>query len=221
MLVPSASPLIFQQGLADLGHTTGQVRLSRPPITFLLFAWLGVWAALPALALQGPAAPVAVCVVSPRVEAVHEGDALGLVPTPRPQLVVIDPLLELRIERRGQLVWHQLAPAGKPFQAPLAWPLDPIAPAEVVLLKLRPQQAPEAAFAHVQLVGASAQRMAETEALIRSLGQRAPAWLAAIEAALEAGDVALAWALLFSPQLPDADDLTALRAEVVRRGCGD
>ena len=39
--------------------------------------------------------------------------------------------------------------------------------------------------------------------------------------ALEAGDVSLAWALLFEPQLPDAGDLAALRNEVVRRGCGD
>ncbi|MEX0588180.1 MAG: hypothetical protein WD136_02890, partial [Cyanobium sp.] len=62
---------------------------------------------------------------------------------------------------------------------------------------------------------------ASTEALIRSLGQRPLAWLAAIEAALEADDVALAWALLFAPQLPEAPDLTELRAEVVRRGCGD
>lgn len=182
---------------------------------------MGVSAAPVVLALQGPQAPVAVCVVSPRVEAVHEGDALGLVPTPRPRLVVIDPLLELRIERQGRLVWQQRAAVGKTFQAPLSWPLDPIAPDEVVLLRLRPQHAPEGAFAHVQLVGASAQRMASTEALIRSLGQRPSAWLATIEAALDAGDVALAWALLFSAQLPEDRDLTDLRAEVVRRGCGD
>ena len=63
--------------------------------------------------------------------------------------------------------------------------------------------------------------MASTEALIRSLGQRPPAWLAAIDTALDGGDVSLAWALLFSPQLPEAHELMALRAEVVRRGCGD
>ena len=107
MLVPSVTHLVWQNVLADPGHGFGQVRLSRPPVISVLLTWLGVLAALPALALQGPAAPVAVCVVSPRVEAVHEGDALGLVPTPRPQLVVIDPLLELRIERQGRLVWQQ------------------------------------------------------------------------------------------------------------------
>ena len=53
----------------------------------------------------------------------------------------------------------------------------------LVLLRVRPEQAAEGAFAHVQLVGASAERMASTEALIRSLGQRPLVWLAAIEAA--------------------------------------
>ena len=172
-------------------------------------------------ALQRPAEPVAVCVVAPRVEPVAEGDAVGLVPTPTPLLVVVEPLRELRIERRGRLVWSRQAPVGKPFLLPLPWPVDPIIPGEVVLLQLRPEQAAEGSFANVQLVGASAERMASTESLIRSLGQRPPAWLAAIEAALEAGDVSLAWTLLFAPQLPEAPDLTALRSEVVRRGCGD
>ncbi|MDH4405473.1 MAG: hypothetical protein QE276_05590 [Cyanobium sp. D14.bin.5] len=182
---------------------------------------LGWLLANSAQALQRPVDPVAVCVVTPRVEPVTEGDAIGLVPTPMPLLVVVEPLLELRIERHGLLVWQQLAPAGRPFRAPLAWPLAPIAPGEVVLLRLRPEQAAEGSFAQVQLVGADAERMARTAALILSLGQSPPAWLAAIETALEAGDVSLAWALLFEPQLPDAGDLAALRNEVVRRGCGD
>lgn len=197
------------------------MRLIRRPIPFGLLASLGVALAAPAFALQRPADPVAVCVVSPRVEAVEEGDAAGIVPTPSPQLVVVEPLLELRIERQGRLAWRRLAAAGQGLPVPLAWPVDPITPGEVVLLRLRPEQAPEGAFAHVQLVGASADRMASTAALMRSLGQRPLAWLAAIETALEAGDVPLAWTLLFAPQLPAAADLTALRAEVVRRGCGD
>ena len=119
-----------------------------------------------------------------------------------PLLVVVEPLLELRIERQGLLAWQQLAPPGRPFRAPLAWPLAPIAPGEVVVLRLRPEQAAEGSFAQVQLVGADAERMARTAALIHSLGQRPPAWLAAIETALEAGDVSLAWALLFDPPAP-------------------
>lgn len=195
--------------------------MSGRPIPFALLACLGLLLPSPVRALQRPADPVAVCVVAPRVEPVAEGDAVGFVPTPTPQLVVVEPLLELRIERQGRLVWRQSAAAGQALRMPLAWPLEPIGPGEVLLLRLRPEQAAEGAFAHVQLVGASAERMASTAALIRSLGQRPLAWLAAIEAALEAEDVPLAWTLLFAPQLPDAPDLTALRAEVVRRGCGD
>jgi hypothetical protein len=187
----------------------------------VLWVPLGLGFPMAAQALQRSADPVAVCVVAPRVEPVAEGDAVGLVPTPAPQLVVVEPLRELRIERHGRLVWSQQAPMGQPFRAPLAWPVEPIAPGEVVLLRVRPEQAAEGAFAHVQLVGASPERMASTEALIRSLGQRPLVWLAAIEAALEAGDVSLAWALLFAPALPESPDLAALRAEVVRRGCGD
>jgi hypothetical protein len=204
-----------------LRHGVRRIRLIRRSIPFALLTFLGVAFAAPGYALQRPVDPVAVCVVSPRVEAVEEGDAAGVVPTPSPQLVVVEPLLELRIERRGRPVWRQLAAAGEALPVPLAWPLEPITPGEVVLLRLRPEQAPEGAFAHVHLVGASAERMASTAALIRSLGQNPLAWLAAIEAALEAEDVPLAWTLLFAPQLPDAADLTALRAEVVRRGCGD
>lgn len=191
------------------------------PVIAAVLAPLGLFLALPAWPLQRPADPVAVCVVAPRVEPVAEGDALGVVPTPTPQLVVVEPLLELRIERQGRLVWHQQAAAGQVLRLPLAWPLDPIAPGDVLLLRLRPEQAAAGTFAHVQLVGAPAEQMESTAALVRSLGQRPLAWLAAIEAALEAEDVPLAWALLFAPQLPDAPDLRALRAEVVRRGCGD
>ena len=75
----------------------------------LLILGLGWLLANSAQALQRPVDPVAVCVVTPRVEPVTEGDAIGLVPTPMPLLAVVEPLLELRIERQGLLVWQQLA----------------------------------------------------------------------------------------------------------------
>jgi len=203
---------------SQVGLQLTKQHLGSTLLMLLGLAWL---LANPAQAMQRPVDPVAVCVVAPRVEPVAEGDAIGIVPTPTPLLVVIEPLLEIRIERQGRLVWQQLAPVGQPFRAPLAWPLAPIAPGEVVVLQLRPEQAAAGSFAHVQLVGADAERIANTAALIRSLGQRPRAWLEAIETALEAGDVSLAWALLFEPKLPESADLTSLRAEVVRRGCGD
>ena len=172
-------------------------------------------------AVRGTDLPAAVCVVSPRVEALSQGDARGEVPLPSPELVVIEPLQEVRIERGGRLVWRREARPGQWIQGPLAWPVAPIAPGEDVLLRLRPRLAPEGAYAHVELIGAQAERMAAAEALVGSLGDQPSAWGAAIEAALVAGDVPLAWALLFHPRVPADPELQLLRTEVIQRGCGD
>lgn len=167
----------------------------------------------------------AVCVVAPRVEAVDEADAAGVVPVSRPRLLVIEPLQELRLERLGAgqppRSWRRLAVPGTALPMPLDWPLAPIEPSETVLLRLRPQGAAATAFAHVLLVGAPQARMTATAELIKLLGKVPQAWLAAIETALLAGDVPVAWALLFAPQAPASEALQELRAEVVRRGCGD
>lgn len=177
--------------------------------------------ALTLAALRGNDLPAAVCVVSPRVEALSQGDARGEVPLPSPQLVVIEPLQEVRIERAGRLVWRRVAGATQPIQGSLGWPVAPIAPGEEVLLRLRPRLAPEGAYAHVELIGARPDRMQAAKALVASLGNRPSAWGAAIEAALVAQDVPLAWALLFHPAIPADPELQVLRDEVIRRGCGD
>ncbi len=189
----------------------------------VLLGLLSLGTLLPAAAMQiqhEPAA-VAVCVVAPRVEPVEDADGAGVVPVPDPSLVVIEPLQELRIERAGLPVWRSQAKEGAALPMPFLWPTAPIRPGETVLVRLRPQQAPLDAFAHVLLVGASAGRMDATTDLLSSLGGSAEGWLLAIEAALQSGDVPLAWALLFAPQAPLSSDLVALRQEVVRRGCGD
>jgi hypothetical protein len=176
---------------------------------------------LPASAAMAPQdLPVAVCVISPRVEPVEEVDGFGVVPTPAPRLVVLEPLLELRIQREGQPEWQLGGSPGKPIRTPLDWPTTPIAPGEFVLLQLRPQGAGPAAFAHVQLAGGSEQRMRATAQLLARLGSNAEAWLQAFDQALDFGDVPLAWTLLFHAQAPRSADLDALRAEVIRRGCG-
>lgn len=177
--------------------------------------------ALHLAAMRSPDLPVAVCVVSPRVEALSQGDARGEVPLPSPQLVVIEPLQEVRIERGGRLVWHRTARPDDPIHGPLPWPVAPIAPGEDVLLRLRPSLAPSGAYAHVELIGAQVDRMRASEALVGTLGDRPSAWGAAIEAALVAGDVPLAWALLFHPGIPADPDLQDLQTDVIKRGCGD
>jgi len=196
-----------------------------PPSLPLLLA-LALAPALPG-PLQGGQAtdrqadPVAVCVVAPRVEAVQQGDAIGVVPTPRPVLLVVEPLLEIRLERAGRVVWRRVANSGEVITGPMAWPGLPLAPGEVVLLRLRPQQAEPGSFAHVQLIGGSAARMVQTARLMAALADRPAAWLKAVDAALDQGDVPLAWTLLFAPQAPLSPELQELRNQVLLQGCGE
>ena len=196
-----------------------------PPSLPLLLA-LAVAPVLPGPIQGGQATdrqadPVAVCVVAPRVEAVQQGDAIGVVPTPRPVLLVVEPLLEIRLERAGRVVWRHVARSGEVITGPMAWPGLPLAPGEVVLLRLRPQQAAPGTFAHVQLIGGSAARMAQTARLMAALAHRPAAWLQAVDAALDQGDVPLAWTLLFAPNAPLSPELQELRNLVLKQGCGE
>jgi len=172
-------------------------------------------------ATDRPADPVAVCVVAPRVEAVQQGDAIGVVPTLRPVVLVVEPLLEIRLERAGRVVWRRVANPGEVITGPMAWPGLPLAPGEVVLLRLRPEQAGPGSFAHVQLIGGSAARMAQTARLMAAMAQKPSAWLQAVDAALDQADVPLAWTLLFSPNAPLSPELQQLRNQVLQQGCGE
>ncbi|MEX1315549.1 MAG: hypothetical protein AB1Z22_00300 [Synechococcaceae cyanobacterium] len=168
---------------------------------------------------EGPG--VAVCVVAPRIEPMDGVDAYGSVLTPEPMLVVVEPLLELQIQRQQHPLWGRSGSRNSPILTPLPWPAEPIDPDEPVLLQLRPVGAGPDAFAHVQLVGASEQRMQETVRLLETLGGNPDTWLAAFEQALEQGDVPLAWTLLFDRRSPPGPDLDQLRRIVYERGCGD
>lgn len=200
--------------------------LLRPLAAGMLWALagLGSWAAapLPARSATRQGAPVVLCVLSPRVEPVDEADAFGEVPTAFPTLLVVEPLQQVRVETaQGRLLWSRQAAAGRPLALPLFWPLPPLQPGQSVLLRLQPLGAAADAFAHVRLRAAGPARMASTASLMRTLGQRVDAWMAAINRALDSGDVPLAWALLYARQAPVAEPLQVLRRQVLQRGCGD
>ncbi|MEB3172455.1 MAG: hypothetical protein VKL97_01175 [Cyanobacteriota bacterium] len=164
---------------------------------------------------------VEVCVLVPRVEPLDEGDAFGDVPTATPALVVVEPLHQVRIEEpSGQLLWQRSAAGVDPLPMPLAWPLPPLQPDEEILLRLQPVGAAADAYAHVRLRASGAARLKATAELIASLASDQQAWLAALRTALTAGDVPLAWSLLYAPQAPATGPLLELRQELVRRGCG-
>jgi len=187
----------------------------------LLLAATGLISHPRAWAATRQGAPVQVCVLAPRVEPVDEGEALGLVPVAAPTVLVVEPLQLVRFESLdGRLLWTRRAPAGRSLPTPLPWPVAPLRPGQQVLLRLQPLGADEDAFAHVRLQAADPAVMAATAALMRTLGGGVDAWMAAINRALEAGDVPLAWALLYAPQAPVSAPLQDLRQEVWRRGCG-
>lgn len=193
----------------------------RPLVWLLTLALLG-FSPLPVQARARQAEAVEVCVLVPRVESVDEGEAVGELPTATPVLLVVEPLRQVRIESAdGQLLWSRRAPAGAALERPLPWPLAPLKPDQEVVLRLQPVGAADDAYAHVRLRAGDAARLKATAALISTLGRSGDAWLAALHTALAAGDVPLAWTLLYAPQSPGSDALQELRRELLRRGCGD
>lgn len=189
---------------------------------WLLALLLAAVAPAPAAASARQGEAVEVCVLVPRVESVDEGEASGELPTATPVLLVVEPLRQVRIESaNGTLLWTRRASSGAALERPLSWPLPPLKPEQELVLRLQPVGAADDAYAHVRLRAGNADRLRATAVLIATLGRNPDAWLAALHTALAAGDVPLAWTLLFAPQAPASDALQELRQELIRRGCGD
>ena len=138
----------------------------------------------------------------------------------RPTLFVADPLDELRLLRRGRLLWQRQADGGEALHGPIAWPLAPIRAGEDFTLLLRPQGATAGAFARVELVGADEARLERSEQLLAELRHHSERWLEAVEQALAAGDLPLAAALLFAAEGPSQPELDGLRQQVFHQACG-
>jgi hypothetical protein len=183
--------------------------------------------ALPLLALFGGSSFVAaapeVCVLAPHIEPASTPPPtvpLARVPLSRPTLFVRDSLAEIRLEGDNTLLWSFRAPMGTSLEGPLAWPIGPLQPDQIVTLHLRPLGADPAQFASIRLQGTSAQRLNAGDALLRSLlAGPATAWRPAINDLLAKGDRSLATALLFSHDGPDDADLNALRLLAVQGSC--
>ena len=160
------------------------------------------------------------CVIAPRVEATSS-DPLGRgVVMERPALVVTDPLQEVMI-RGSQRPTVRLRSPGGVLPPVIPWQGEALKPGELVTLRLHPASSPPGQGASLQLVAASAEVLADYQLEKRRLGQRADAWLTAVEGHLDRGDSARAWALLFDPDAPRGKLLEALRQEVIHQGCGE
>ncbi|MFM9110652.1 MAG: hypothetical protein ACKOPN_08720 [Prochlorococcaceae cyanobacterium] len=161
------------------------------------------------------------CVIAPMVQANSGGVAQAVVALGNPTLFVAEPLEEVVIERQGQVLWRDNARPGEAIQGPQRWPLAPLQPGETVLLRLRPVGSGTDAMARLSLTGAPADQMRAAERLRNGLGHDPGAWRAAIERLLEAGELPLAWLLLFAVEGPSEPELDALRLQLFRRGCQD
>ncbi|MEB3335795.1 MAG: hypothetical protein VKP70_12535 [Cyanobacteriota bacterium] len=169
------------------------------------------------------AAAPEVCVLTPHIEptgSLPPAIPLARVPLSRPTLFVRESLAEIRLEGENTLLWSSRPPIGAPLEGPLAWPLGPLQPGQVVTLRLRPLGAEPDQFASIHLQGSPALRLKRGDALLRSLlDGPTTAWRPAIDALLAKGDRSLASALLFAQEGPNEVGLNALRHLAAQGSC--
>ena len=118
-------------------------------------------------------------------------------------LLAQGPLNELRLEQGDQLLWQQRASSTQAIEGPVAWPIRPLQPGEVVTLKVRPRGASGGDFASYTLRAADAATLQANQRQLDALGSDAKAWSHAIES-LDPMQGAKAAALLSSPMAPAA-----------------
>lgn len=94
-----------------------------------------------------------VCLLSPWITtaASAQEPALAALPTDAPTLLAAGPLNEIQILQRDRIVWQQRAASTAAISGPIPWPLEPLQPAEQVLLRLRPRGASGGDFAEIRL----------------------------------------------------------------------
>lgn len=161
-----------------------------------------------------------VCVIAPRVEASATAPlGLGVVMA-QPTLVVSDRLQAVIVERLGQPRLQLYSSSGV-LPVVIPWQGGALKAGEAVTMRLSPLDSPKGTEATLHLVAASGPVLADYRRQKQRLGTKASSWLAAIDTALDRGDAARAWALLFDPEAPPAPMLEQLRQQVIAQGCGD
>jgi hypothetical protein len=133
-----------------------------------------------------------VCLISPQVVQSPDGKAVAVALSSQPTIIAMGTFNEIRIERGGVLVWRKLATSQAPLVSPLAWPLQPIQPNELVRLQLRPRKASGADFAELLLQGGSKEAMAQFDAISQVLDAAPHRTAATVEALMNNNKVNLA-----------------------------
>jgi hypothetical protein len=159
--------------------------------------------------------------LTPRLAIGARGEAVASIPIATPTILSTDSLVEVRLERAGELLWQRQADGDLPIEGPIPWPLAPIRPVEHLILMLRPRGVPAGDFAVITLMGDQADRMRRAQAELESLGNDPGAWWEAIRRAFGREDLSLGLALLFAFDGPGSPRLDNLRREVFLAGCGE
>jgi len=105
---------------------------------------------------RGAPTPAWICLITPRVQE-HQGPPTALVTLPSPTILSQQPLAEWRLEdSAGRTLAGALARSDRPLQGPIAWPLPPLQPGEMLTLRLRSLDASGSDYVTVRLQAASA-----------------------------------------------------------------
>ncbi len=161
-----------------------------------------------------------VCVLTPRLALNARAEAIAAVPIGAPTILSTESLLEVRIERNGELLWQRRALPGEPIEGPIPWPLAPIRPGQRLVLLLRPLGVRTDDYAIIALEGDPAERMERAQRELDGLGNDPEAWWAAIQSSFDRGDLSLGLALLYALEGPASPRLDHLRRAVFQAGCG-
>lgn len=114
-----------------------------------------------------------VCLLSP-----WPGQPVGVT---TPVLLAAGPLNELRLEQGDQVLWQQRASSTQAIEGPVAWPIRPLKPGEVMTLKVRPRGASGGDFSSYTLRAADAATLQANQLQLDALGSDPKAWNALIE----------------------------------------
>jgi len=134
-----------------------------------------------------------VCLLSP-----WPGQPVGVT---TPVLLAAGPLNELRLEQGDQVLWQQRASSTQAIEGPVAWPIRPLKPGEIMTLKVRPRGASGADFASYTLRAADVDTLQANQRQINALGSDAAVWNTWIKN-LTQQQVPQIAALLSSPKAP-------------------
>ncbi len=166
------------------------------------------------------AVPKTACLLSPRfVKDKENSNPISFLSIDKPLIFSLDPLNEIKISRRGNILWSKSATSETRIQGPIQWPIAPIKEGEKLVLSIRPKGTSFGEEAKIILQANSQESFQKVDTIINSLDNKKSRWIKTINQNLEK-DKSLALSLLFSDESPTSKVLEQARAAVLdKEGC--